>query len=130
MLDAWRTWPIHAVSGITAGGKVFTMLDIGYVYMDIYLPTVTAGRVKIGDDARIVLDAYPDRPIPAKVSNALIGIGPPPGPEARLFVALPLALEWAAENPDDGSAAPGPEMLRYIVERISGTPLHDGDATE
>ena len=69
-------------------------------------------------------------PIPAKVSNALIGIGPPPGPEARLFVALPLALEWAAENPDDGSAAPGPEMLRYIVERISGTPLHDGDATE
>ena len=53
---------------LPAGGKVFTMLDVGYVYMDIYLPTVTAGRVKIGDDARIVLDAYPDRPIPAKVS--------------------------------------------------------------
>ena len=53
---------------LPAGGKVFTMLDIGYVYMDIYLPTATAGRVKIGDDARIVLDAYPDRPIPAKVT--------------------------------------------------------------
>ncbi len=53
---------------LPAGGKVFTMLDIGYVYMDIYLPTMTAGQVKIGTDARIVLDAYPDRPIPAKVT--------------------------------------------------------------
>jgi hypothetical protein len=24
LLDAWRTWPIHAVMGCTAGGKVFT----------------------------------------------------------------------------------------------------------
>lgn len=53
---------------LSAGGKVFTMLDIGYVYMDIYLPTLTAGRVKLGGDARIVLDAYPDHPIPAKVT--------------------------------------------------------------
>jgi HlyD family secretion protein len=53
---------------LPAGGKVFTMLDVGYVYMDIYLPTLTAGRIKIGDDARILLDAYPDIPIPAKVT--------------------------------------------------------------
>lgn len=53
---------------LPAGGKVFTMLDTTYVYMDIYLPTLTAGRVKVGDDARIVLDAYPDHPIAAKVT--------------------------------------------------------------
>lgn len=53
---------------LPAGGKVFTMLDVSYVYMDIYLPTLTAGRVRVGDDARIVLDAYPDDPIPAKVT--------------------------------------------------------------
>jgi HlyD family secretion protein len=52
---------------LAAGGKVFTMLDTGYVYMDIYLPTVDAGRVRLGSEARIVLDAYPGRPIPAKV---------------------------------------------------------------
>jgi HlyD family secretion protein len=44
------------------------MLDLSYVYMDIYLPTTEAGKVKVGADARIVLDAYLDRPIPAKVS--------------------------------------------------------------
>jgi HlyD family secretion protein len=53
---------------LPAGGKVFTMLDIFYVYMDIYLPTAEAGKVKIGADARIVLDAYPKVAIPAKVS--------------------------------------------------------------
>jgi HlyD family secretion protein len=53
---------------LPAGGKVFTMLDLTYVYMDIYLPTLEAGKVKVGADARIVLDAYPDHPIPAKVS--------------------------------------------------------------
>jgi HlyD family secretion protein len=52
---------------VPAGGKVFTMLDASYVYMDIYLPTSQAGRVRIGSDARIVLDAYPDHVIPAKV---------------------------------------------------------------
>jgi HlyD family secretion protein len=53
---------------LPAGGKVFAMLDISYVYMDVYLPTQEAGKVKIGADARIVLDAYPNVAIPAKVS--------------------------------------------------------------
>jgi HlyD family secretion protein len=53
---------------LPAGGKVFTMLDISDVYMDIYLPTLEAGRVKIGNDARILLDAYPDHPIRSSVT--------------------------------------------------------------
>lgn len=53
---------------LPAGGKVFTMLDLYYVYMDIYLPTAEAGKARIGDDARIVLDARPDLAIPAKVT--------------------------------------------------------------
>lgn len=53
---------------LPAGGKVFTLLDIGDVYMNIYLPTEQAGRVAIGADARILLDAYPDYPVPAQVS--------------------------------------------------------------
>ncbi len=32
---------------LPAGGKVFTMLDTGYVYMDIYLPTLDAGSIRI-----------------------------------------------------------------------------------
>jgi HlyD family secretion protein len=53
---------------LAAGGKVFTMLDTGYVYMDVYLPTLDAGRVRLGSEARIVLDAYPTHVLPAAVS--------------------------------------------------------------
>ncbi len=53
---------------LPVGGEVFAMLDTSYVYMDIYLPTQAAGKVKFGADARIVLDAYPNIAIPAQVS--------------------------------------------------------------
>lgn len=53
---------------LPAGGKVLTMIDVGNVYMDIYLPTAETGKARIGDDARIVLDARPDLAIPAKVT--------------------------------------------------------------
>jgi HlyD family secretion protein len=52
---------------LPAGGHVFAMLDTSYVYMDIYLPTLEAGKIKYGADARIVVDAYPHTAIPAKV---------------------------------------------------------------
>ncbi len=50
-----------------AGGKVFTMLDRNDVYIDVYLSTADAGHTRIGSDARILLDAYPDHPIAASV---------------------------------------------------------------
>ena len=53
---------------IPAGGKVVTLLDITDVYMTFFLPTTAAGKVAIGADARIVLDALPGLPIPAKVT--------------------------------------------------------------
>jgi HlyD family secretion protein len=52
---------------LPAGGHVFAMLDTSYVYMDIYLTTPEAGMVKYGDDARVVVDAYPNVAIPGKV---------------------------------------------------------------
>jgi HlyD family secretion protein len=53
---------------IPAGGKVVTLLDVLDVYMTFFLPTDEAGKVPIGGDARIVLDALPEAPIPAKAS--------------------------------------------------------------
>lgn len=53
---------------IRAGGNVVTLLDVTDVYMTFFLPTQEAGRVAIGGDARIVLDARPELPVPAKVS--------------------------------------------------------------
>jgi len=43
-------------------------VDLGDVYMTLFLPERDAGKVPIGADARIVLDALPRRPFPARVS--------------------------------------------------------------
>jgi HlyD family secretion protein len=53
---------------LAAGGKILTLVDITDVYMTFYLPTKDAGKLAIGAEARIVLDAIPDRAIPAKIS--------------------------------------------------------------
>ncbi len=53
---------------LPAGGKVFTVLDLTDASMTIFLPTLQVGRLRIKDEARIVLDAIPEYVIPATVS--------------------------------------------------------------
>ena len=53
---------------VPLGGKILTLVNLGDVYMEIYLPAQEAARVKIGADARIVLDARPEYAARAKVS--------------------------------------------------------------
>ncbi len=53
---------------LPVGGKVLTLVDLTDVYMTIFLPTEQAGRVRVGSDARIVLDTRPDVPLTARIS--------------------------------------------------------------
>ncbi len=51
-----------------AGGKVLTLVSLGDVYMEFFLPASAAPRVRLGDEARIVVDVMSDVAIPALVS--------------------------------------------------------------
>lgn len=53
---------------LPAGGRVLTLLDMSDVTMTIFLPTAQAGRARVGAEARVVLDADPATPLPARVS--------------------------------------------------------------
>ncbi|KAK0332074.1 hypothetical protein LTR94_026367, partial [Friedmanniomyces endolithicus] len=53
---------------VTAGGRVLSLVDLSDVTISFFLPATAAGRVAIGSEARIVLDAIPDYPIPARIS--------------------------------------------------------------
>jgi HlyD family secretion protein len=53
---------------LPAGGKVLNLVDLTDVYMTFFLPETVAGRVALGSDARIVLDAAPRLVIPATIS--------------------------------------------------------------
>ena len=53
---------------LAAGGRIATVLDLGDVFMTVFLPTSEAGRARLGAEARIVLDAAPGYVVPATVS--------------------------------------------------------------
>jgi len=50
------------------GGKVLNLIDLSDVYMSFFLPSEAAGKIALGSEVRIVLDAAPDWPVPARVS--------------------------------------------------------------
>ncbi len=53
---------------LAAGGKLLNLVDLSDVYMTFFLPETAVGKVSLGSDARIILDAAPQYVIPAKVS--------------------------------------------------------------
>jgi HlyD family secretion protein len=53
---------------LPAGGKVVSMLDVSDVYMTVFVPEAPAGRLAIGAEARLVLDAAPQYVVPARVT--------------------------------------------------------------
>lgn len=53
---------------LAAGGKVLNMIDVNDVFMTFFLPTAAAGRLSLGSEARVILDAAPQYVIPAKIT--------------------------------------------------------------
>ncbi len=53
---------------VGAGGRVLNLVDLKDVYMTFFLPTRAVGRVALGSEARLVLDAAPQYVIPARIS--------------------------------------------------------------
>ena len=51
-----------------AGGRVLNLIDLSDVYITFFLPETVAGRVALGSEVRIILDAAPEYVIPATVS--------------------------------------------------------------
>jgi HlyD family secretion protein len=53
---------------LPSGGRVYSLNDLSDVYMYVYLPESVTGKVPLGSEARVVLDAAPQYPIRTFVS--------------------------------------------------------------
>jgi len=53
---------------VAAGEPIATIVDLTDLNMTVFLPAADAGKLAIGDEARVILDAAPDYVIPAVVS--------------------------------------------------------------
>ncbi len=95
---------------LNAGGAVLNLVDLSDVYMTFFLPTEDAGRVKLGAEARIILDAAPQYVIPAKISFV-----------ADVAQFTPKSVETAEERQKlmfRLKAQIPPELLRKHIEDV------------
>lgn len=53
---------------LAAGGKVLNLVDLHDVYLTFFLPETAVGKVPLGSEVRVILDAAPQYVIPAEVS--------------------------------------------------------------
>lgn len=53
---------------VGSGGRILSLVDLGDVYMTVFLPTSQVGRVQVGSEVRLVMDAAQEFVIPATVS--------------------------------------------------------------
>ena len=54
---------------VEAGTPLFTLIDLDRLYVKIYVPEPSIGKVALGQEARVYVDAYPGRAFPARVSR-------------------------------------------------------------
>ena len=93
-----------------AGGKVLNLVDLADVYMTFFLPERQAGRVALGSEVRVVIDAAPQFVIPARVSYV-----------ASVAQFTPKTVETASEREKmmfRVKARIDPELLRKHQDQV------------
>jgi HlyD family secretion protein len=57
----------HAGDSVAAGAPIVTLIDLADVYMTVFIRAADAGKLAMGDEARLILDTAPDYVVPAAV---------------------------------------------------------------
>ncbi|MBZ8142179.1 hemolysin D [Rubrivivax gelatinosus] len=95
---------------VGGGGKVLNLVDLADVYMTFFVPEAAAGRLGLGSEVRIVLDAAPGVVIPATVSFV-----------ASTAQFTPKTVETASERQKmmfRVKARIAPELLRQYRDQV------------
>lgn len=98
-----------------AGGRVLNLLDLSDVYMTFFVPETAAGRIAVGSDVRLIVDAAPQYVIPAKISFV-----------ASQAQFTPKTVETANERQKlmfrVRAQIPQPLLQRYLEQVKTGVP--------
>jgi HlyD family secretion protein len=54
---------------VSPGSPIFVMVDMNRLYLKVYIPEPEIPKLKLGDSAQIVVDAFPGRTFPARITK-------------------------------------------------------------
>ncbi|HEX5136380.1 MAG TPA: HlyD family efflux transporter periplasmic adaptor subunit, partial [Planctomycetota bacterium] len=88
---------------VARGAALLEVVDLGRLYLKVYVPEPQIGRIRIGSEARIFTDAYPDTPVDATVryvaSQAEFTPKEVQTPDERVKLVFAVKL-YLKENPE------------------------------
>lgn len=93
---------------VSPGTPLFTIVDLDRLYLKVFIPEAQIGRLRLGQEARIFVDAYPDRHFDARVGRVSqrAEFTPKYVETREERIKLVYAVELLAANPD-GFLKPG-----------------------
>ena len=59
---------VEAGELVTPGATVVTLADLDSVYVMLYVTELEIGRIKLGGEVEVRIDAFPDKPFPGKIT--------------------------------------------------------------
>ena len=89
----------RAGDSVAAGAPIVTLIDLSDVYMTVFLRAADAGKLTMGDEARVILDEAPNYVVPATVGfDAANAQSPPKAVEtkeepAKLMLRVDLKID-------------------------------------
>lgn len=94
---------VEAGEVIARGAALLEVVDLDKLYLKVYVPEPQIGRIRIGSDARIFTDAFPDAPVAATVryiaSQAEFTPKEVQTPDERVKLVFAVKL-YLVENPE------------------------------
>jgi HlyD family secretion protein len=90
------------------GTRIATLMDLNDIYVRIFVPETAVGRIRLGDPATVLADAFPSEPFEASVRKIAerAEFTPKDAHVEEERAKLVFAVEVAVKNPD-GYLKPG-----------------------
>ncbi len=61
--------PVEVGDVVSPGSPIFVMVDMSRLYLKVYIPEPDIPKVKLGDEADITVDAFPNMTFPARITK-------------------------------------------------------------
>lgn len=115
---------VHAGDSVTPATPIATLVDTGAYHLEMSIDETEIGRIAVGQEAAVILDAYPDAPLTGAVSRidllgsnaqgivnytVTIGLGPT---ELDLKPLMTAAIDLVVERKEDVIVVPNRALLR------------------
>ncbi|HEV2281359.1 MAG TPA: efflux RND transporter periplasmic adaptor subunit [bacterium] len=87
---------------VQAGSPIAVLVDLRALWLKVYIPEPQIGKIRLGDQARVYVDAFPGRPFAAQVSeiNDQAEFTPKDVQTREERVKLVFAVKLAVDNAD------------------------------